>query len=326
VLIPKRSLLRNIIDCVTGDIQALQASMSQSELALAAEVATGDPATMASSSMNLDAVYAAICHLRGAVVALLSGDGFSTRCQLKKAAAAVSLAAPTEGVDRTTYLGDTKQAALDLLAAWLQMVLDCICHAFLPGCSDDPCDERVEIACVTVKSGKIIDICNHSCRRYAGAFPSTFYWMSLIPVVPLIARLLAMACCQPDLLRSNSPLVNDLTSLLKTVDPTGRLAQEVTADNFAGPRRFMATLAKFSQTPVIPALVSKLEAALAGSSVRSTGELAAPPPAATKDDIASVRGEIGELRTILARMTAAPPAPNAKAAAPKSGKAGGKVG
>jgi hypothetical protein len=174
-------------------------------------------------------------------------------------------------------------------------MLDCVCRAFLPQCPPDPCDARVEIACVTVKNGKILDICNHSCRRYAGSFPSTFYWLSLIPVLPLIARLLAMLCCQPDLLRRNSPLVNDLKTLLETVDPTGRLAQAVTADDFAAPRRYLALAGRFSDTPVIPALIKRFNAA------------AAPQPkaaAATQDELAGLRNEIAELRASMAEMTA----------------------
>jgi hypothetical protein len=123
-------------------------------------------------------------------------------------------------------------------------MIDCICHAFIPQCDDDPCDDRVEVACVTVKGDKILRICNHSCRRYAGAFPSTFYWMSLVPVLPLIGKVLAWLCCRPELLRRNSPLVNDLMPALDAIDPTGRLRQAIVGNNFALPKLYIQQIAK----------------------------------------------------------------------------------
>ncbi|TIX49626.1 hypothetical protein [Alteraurantiacibacter aquimixticola] len=315
-LIPEKSLLRNIIDCVLKDIKALTDGLSDDEGQILAALATTEPAALAASTLTLDDTHAAVCKLRGLVLGLLQGDAGTTRCQMLRAVAEATLAPPTRGNDamgipaddRATYFARAKQVLLDLLAAWLQLVLDCICRAFLPRCEDDACDDRVELACITVKQGKIIDICNHSCRRYAGAFPSTFYWMSLIPIVPLIARMLAMVCCQPALLRKNSPLVNDLVPLLATVDPSGRLARAITDDDFALPRRLVGMAAKFAETPVVPALAARLNATSAENYApgkpRSTSAVEGSETAALRQDVAALREEL----TALARKCEARPA------------------
>lgn len=321
-LIPKRTLLRNIIDCVKNDIEAVTKNVGENDWVITLAVGLGDPEELANSEADLDTVHGAICRTRAAVVNLLASDEGSTRCQLARAASQVTLVAPqSDQISRQAYFEMAKEAASELLAAWLQTILDCVCRAFLPPCPPDPCDERVEIACLTVKNGKIIDICNHSCRHYAGAFPSTFYWMSLIPLVPLFARLLAMLCCQPDLLRRNSPLVNDLSALLGTVDPTGKLAAAVVADDFATPRRYLAALARVSDTPVIPALSARLDAAVSKNRMK-TGEKAA---AATQDDVASLRAEIAELRAGMVAMQVAAPAEAVAVAARAPAKAAVKA-
>jgi len=315
-LIPERSLLRNILDCVIADFKALEDGLSQTDKTIIESLFTNQPDALAQSNLQLDEVHAAVCHLRGAVLTLLQNDA-GTRCQLLRAAAEVTLAPPSPGnsatdippENRQDYMTRAKAAVMDLLAAWFQVVLDCICRAFLPKCESDPCDDRVEIACLTVKQGRIIDICNHSCRRYAGAFPSTFYWLSLIPIVPLIARMLAMICCQPDLLRRNSPLVNDLVPLLSTVDPSGKLARAVTENDFAMPRRYLAMLARLSDTAVIPELSARIEKATAGRSAvdgRRAEYAAAPKTAdiATKAETQALRKEIAALRKQMAKLGA----------------------
>lgn len=292
-LIPSGSLLRNILDCLLARFHAVADRINQQDRTILEQVVDNN----VGSQVGLDQVHAAVCHFRAAVVAALAADAGATRCQLLRAASEVTLAPPGQQEDRDAYLAKAREAAMELAAAWMQMALDCICNAFLPRCAEDPCDERVELACITVKAGKIIAICNHSCRRYAGSFPATFYWMSAIPLIPIIARLLAMICCQPDLLRRNSPLVNDLVPLLDTIDPTGRLTRSVTADNFALPRRLLARVAEVSDTPVIPALVARIERAQ---------ERRSKPEAAVggEGETAALRAEVATLRQDVQALTA----------------------
>ena len=84
----------------------------------------------------------------------------------------------------------------------IQYAADCICQAFLPPCPANPQDDRLILACLTIKNGKIIHICNFSCRHYAGSFPSFYYWLSLVPIIPIFGKVLQYICCNENLVQS----------------------------------------------------------------------------------------------------------------------------
>jgi hypothetical protein len=76
--------------------------------------------------------------------------------------------------------------------------LDCFCMALIPPCSPDPCDDRVCLACVTVQSGKIIDICHFGCRHQLVTFHTLYYWLSIVgfdKVLAALKRFLELVCC-----------------------------------------------------------------------------------------------------------------------------------
>lgn len=260
-LIPQGTLLRRIIDCLRADLKAVSDRLGETDKAILVQLGNGDIPQLIKAHVTPAQAHAAVCKFKTAITGLLAADTHPVRCQLRKTAAEITLAAPVPGVAADTYFNQARGALQDLFAVWVQLMLDCICHAFIPQCDDDPCDDRVEIACVTVKAGKILNICNHSCRRYAGSFPATFYWMSLVPILPLLGRMLAMLCCRPDMLRRNSPLVNDLAPLLDGVDPTGALRRTVTANNFALPRLTLARLSETIGSPLLATLAKRFDVA-----------------------------------------------------------------
>ncbi len=94
-----------------------------------------------------------------------------------------------------------RPAVEQLMSRVIQYGIDCVCHELLPTCPPSPPDERLILACVDVQRNgeeyEILRICNTSCRRYAGAFPSQYSWMSLVPVVSLIGQLVKVLCCTP---------------------------------------------------------------------------------------------------------------------------------
>jgi hypothetical protein len=239
-LIPDDSLLGRIVACLRAKITPLT-TLDQRQVAILVALFSGGSPNVPASE-----IHVAVVRFRKIVMDLLAADDNPVRCQMRVAAGTIILSAPTveELREAKHYTEVAREALRDLLAVWLQLMIDCICHAFIPQCDDDPCDDRVEVACVTVKGDKILRICNHSCRRYAGAFPSTFYWMSLVPVLPLIGKVLAWLCCRPELLRRNSPLVNDLMPALDAIDPTGRLRQAIVGNNFALPKLYIQQIAK----------------------------------------------------------------------------------
>jgi hypothetical protein len=77
-----------------------------------------------------------------------------------------------------------------------------------------------------IKSNEITHICNLSCRKHAGAFPSVYYWLSLIPIIPAIRYALEKLCCELDLGES-------LREFASTMDPTWGIRRRLHANNFA---------------------------------------------------------------------------------------------
>ncbi|HSF47353.1 MAG TPA: hypothetical protein VLA73_03220, partial [Burkholderiales bacterium] len=59
------------------------------------------------------------------------------------------------------------------------------------------CDEedKLYLAVISVKSGEVQKVCNFSLRKYVKSFPTVEYWLSLIPIIPLIKRALESFCC-----------------------------------------------------------------------------------------------------------------------------------
>jgi hypothetical protein len=90
-------------------------------------------------------------------------------------------------------------AYLDLGAALLQNLKDCFCDLLLPPCAS--CDTEspeglgVGLACITVKNGKVYKICNLEARQYVKTFKTWGYWLSLIPIIPLVKTLVSRFCC-----------------------------------------------------------------------------------------------------------------------------------
>jgi hypothetical protein len=129
-----------------------------------------------------------------------------------------------------------------LFTLLLQYVFDCICLALLPACSPDPMDNRLILACVTIKNNKVIRICNFSCRQYAGAFPSLYYWLYAVPIIPMLVHQIKESCCRPDFVGTQSPLVNDLLDLLNRIDPSGSVRQAIFGEDFALPKMYARKL------------------------------------------------------------------------------------
>jgi hypothetical protein len=229
-LIPPGSLLYNIAVCIMGIATAIKKRSYADDTAVLNSLDSNQPA-----SFTAQQAHDAVCRYRQAMVDLYTADDHLARCQLPRVLGEITLDPPKQDESPQTYWPKAAAVYDNLKTLALQYMLDCVCHSILPPCPPDPGDDRVPIACVTVRGDKIIDICNFSCRHYAGAFPSLFYWLSAVPIVPLVSRTLQELCCRPDLLRVNSPLVNALPDLLSSLDPTGTLQRGLMTENFSGP-------------------------------------------------------------------------------------------
>ncbi|MFO1207106.1 MAG: DUF6519 domain-containing protein, partial [Burkholderiales bacterium] len=82
----------------------------------------------------------------------------------------------------------------EILRRLLQRLKDCVCEHLLVDCPT--CDERdrLILACVDIRAGRVYHICNFH-RREVVTFPKLFYWLSAVPVIPLVTNLIEVACC-----------------------------------------------------------------------------------------------------------------------------------
>jgi hypothetical protein len=92
------------------------------------------------------------------------------------------------------YHNAVLKAFVDLFGQFTQYLKDCICHHFLVDCPDDAA-QTIYLARIDVKNGQVYNICNFSRRKYVHSFPTVEYWMSVVPILPVLRKLIGDACC-----------------------------------------------------------------------------------------------------------------------------------
>jgi hypothetical protein len=154
------------------------------------------------------------------------------RCNVAEKLDAIVLQPPPneEGEEDATYGSQAQVALQGLVAVTWEFVVDCVCEKLLPTCPPEPCDDRLILACLTIVDGKIVGICNYSCRTYSGSWPTFYRWLSLVPVLPLLGVLLEYVCCL-DWFRPRVGLnENRFMGAIDHVDPTYRRARLYESD------------------------------------------------------------------------------------------------
>ena len=177
----------------------------------------------------------AACKYRQAVIDLFIQNPFNVRCELLQTLKKIDCPAPSDTDTPRSYYNTVRAPVAAVSSLLFQYLLDCICHSILPPCPPDPCDNRLILACVTIRENKIIRICNFSCRSFAGSFPALAYWFSFGPA---LAKLLEQFCCRPDLARFNSPMVNDVLDFINRLDPNSSLRSAISNDDYALPKSY----------------------------------------------------------------------------------------
>ncbi len=84
-------------------------------------------------------------------------------------------------------------AFMKMLGRFLQYLKDCFCHLLLVDCPDGT--GKVYLADVSFKDGTVYQICNFSRRKYVHTFPTVEYWLSVIPIIPLVKLAVEKFCC-----------------------------------------------------------------------------------------------------------------------------------
>ena len=105
------------------------------------------------------------------------------------------------------YRADALEAFADLLAGFLQYLKDCFCDKFLIECPDDDPTGTLSLACISIRDNEVYRVCNFSRRRYVKSFPTVEYWLSVVPILPLLRKAFEELCCAvlPDLFRYTAP-------------------------------------------------------------------------------------------------------------------------
>ncbi|WP_198264494.1 hypothetical protein [sulfur-oxidizing endosymbiont of Gigantopelta aegis] len=93
------------------------------------------------------------------------------------------------------YRDDVIRAYYALSSGVLQYLKDCFCHHLLVECPECDEDEKVYLGCLSIEDNEINHICNFTKRKYVKSFPTIAYWLSILPIAPLLAWLVEEFCC-----------------------------------------------------------------------------------------------------------------------------------
>jgi hypothetical protein len=111
-------------------------------------------------------------------------------------------------VDALANYRDAMLAAFtDLAGGFLQYLKDCFCDHLLVDCPTCDDDDRVSLGCVSIRDNQVYRVCNFTRRRHVVTFPKLGYWLSIVPVIPLLKLAVERFCCSilPDLFARYTP-------------------------------------------------------------------------------------------------------------------------
>jgi hypothetical protein len=94
------------------------------------------------------------------------------------------------------YRNKVLDAYTQLLSRVLQYLKDCFCHKLLVECPAKCNDEdKVYLGCVSINENGVHNICNFTKRKYVKTFPTMSYWLSIIPIGPIVSWAIEEICC-----------------------------------------------------------------------------------------------------------------------------------
>ena len=173
------------------------------------------------------------------------------------------------------------EAYADLLAGFLQYLKDCLFDHFLVKCPTCTGDEKLYLACISIRDKQVYKVCNFSRRRYVKSFPTVGYWLSVVPIIPLLKEWLSKVACAvlPDYFsrltvnddsnandRVSVQLLEQLISWAQSADVTSRF-REVKSRNIAARNAVTAAISRGEQVAPPPAGPRLLSSDLVGQPV-----------------------------------------------------------
>ena len=100
-----------------------------------------------------------------------------------------------------TYRNGVLGAYSDLWGGLLQYLKDCFCDHLLVKCPTCDPSDKIYLAAISVRGNQVYKVCNFSKRKYVKSFPTVDYWLSIVPIMPLIGKVVERLCCMvlPDM-------------------------------------------------------------------------------------------------------------------------------
>jgi WD40 repeat protein len=93
------------------------------------------------------------------------------------------------------YRWEVLLAFVALVGNLLQTLKDCFCNLLLMDCPDCNEKEKVWLANITIKDKEVYKICNIGKRKDVWTFPKFEYWLSLVPILPVLKLGVSKICC-----------------------------------------------------------------------------------------------------------------------------------
>ncbi len=149
------------------------------------------------------------------------------------------------------YRAGVLNAFADLLGGLLQYLKDCFCDHLLINCPKCDGTEKLFLACITIKDGKVFKVCNFSMRKYVHSFPTVEYWLSIVPIIPAVRMAFEKFCCSalPGLFaKYNAPKPDPATALAPSASNTLKSNQMRSGITFAQQADFRSAVSKVVKT------------------------------------------------------------------------------
>jgi hypothetical protein len=183
------------------------------------------------------------CRVHEALLDLLRRSPGFLHCSLLDRLRELECPVPLPGQSASAFAVSIRPQVRDLLSILFVYLFDCICNALLPPCA--PCcaeEDPLIIACMTVRGDEIVEICNYSCRRWAGMFPPSIGGVWIGPLMPIFGRLLDFVCC--------GDFIDRILGTFRDSNVARGAADWTLQDNFAAPRAVRSRAADVVSTHI----------------------------------------------------------------------------
>jgi hypothetical protein len=95
----------------------------------------------------------------------------------------------------TLYRLDVLKSFTDLIGVVAQYLKDGFFDRFLVDCPDCGPDDKVYLGVLEINNGRVDHICNFGKRHYAKSFRTWGYWLSAVPLLPMLKTALKKIAC-----------------------------------------------------------------------------------------------------------------------------------